>query len=151
MKRILLVVFLGFSLAAPAQSQSNEDRYNDLGIRIQCVCSCGQALIKCNHVGCQYSDKMIRELRASLSNYSDDEDVLNFFRRSYGTTAVVTPNTHGFELIIWLMPLALAGAGLLLLFLISRRWRSRAVPVDATPVDPELEDLRRRARKETEL
>jgi cytochrome c-type biogenesis protein CcmH/NrfF len=148
-KRLTLVLMLGFSLAAAGAD--NDVRYNDLGLRIQCPCSCNQELIKCNHVGCQYSDNMIRQLRSALNTYSNDEDVLNWFRRNYGMTVVNAPATHGFELTIWILPGVLTIAGLLLLFLVTRRWRSRAAPVGAAPLDPKLEDLKSRARKETEL
>jgi cytochrome c-type biogenesis protein CcmH/NrfF len=149
-KRITLisVLVLCFSLAAMA---GDDDRYNDLGNKIQCSCGCGQILIKCNHVGCPSSDGMIRQLRSAVNNYSNDEDVLNWFRRTYGMTVVVAPSTHGFELTIWIMPLVLAAAGIFLLFLISRRWRSRATPIGVVHLDPQLEELRNRARKETEI
>jgi cytochrome c-type biogenesis protein CcmH len=149
MKRFTLALMLCLSLSMAAVAEG--DRYTDLGSKIQCVCSCGQILIKCNHVGCQYSDKMIRQLRAAVNDYSKDEDVLNFFRKNYGMTAVVAPNTQGFELTIWLLPLVLALAGVLLLYVISQRWRSRAAPIGVVRLDPELEDLRSKARRETEL
>jgi len=148
MKRILLALVLCSSLVAIA---ANDDRYSDLGNKIQCSCGCGQILIKCNHVGCPSSDAMIRQLRTALNNYSNDEDVLNWFRRSYGMTIVVAPSTHGFELTIWILPIVLAAVGLLLLFLVTRRWRSEAAPVGVVQIDPKLEELRKRARKETEL
>lgn len=151
MKRInfILILILSFSLAAAADS--GRDRYSDLGNKVQCVCSCGQILIKCNHVGCQYSDTMIRQLRGALNKYSDDADVLNFFRKNYGMTAVAAPNTQGFELTIWVLPPALALLGTLLLLYIGRRWRQRAVAIGPIRLDPQLEGLRSRARQETEL
>ena len=148
MKRILLALVLCSSLVAIA---ADDDRYNDVGNKIQCSCGCGQILIKCNHVGCPSSDAMIRQLRTALNNYSNDEDVLNWFRRTYGMTVVVAPSTHGFELTIWVLPIVLATVGLLLLFLVTRRWRSDASPVGVAQLDPKLEALRARARKETEL
>ncbi len=147
MKRFILVLILGFSLLAVADS----DRYNDLGNKIQCSCGCGQILLKCNHVGCPSSDGMIRQLRAAVDNFANDEDVLNWFRRSYGTTVVVAPATHGFELTIWLFPLVLAVVGALLLYIISRNWRARAAPVGVVRLDPQMEELRTRARRETEI
>lgn len=151
MKRLILVLVLCFSLAAIADDEARFNaRYNDLGVKVQCTCGCGQELIKCNHVGCQYSDKMIRELRAALINYPNDDDVLNWFRRNYGVTAVIVPGTRGFELLSWLMPPVLTFAAFLLVFLLIRRWRVRAaasVPI----VDPGLEELKKRARRETEL
>lgn len=151
MKRLILLVLLCFSVAAIADDEARFNaRYNDLGVKVQCTCGCGQELIKCNHVGCQYSDKMIRELRAALINYSNDDDVLNWFRRNYGVTAVIEPGTHGFELLSWLVPPSLMFAAFLLVFFLIHRWRVRAaasVPI----VDPSLEELKARARRETEL
>jgi len=147
-KRIILGLVLCFSLVAMA---TDDDRYNDLGNKIQCSCGCGQILIKCNHVGCPSSDGMIRQLRASLANYSNDEDVLNWFRRTYGVTVVVAPGTHGFELIIWVVPPVLVAAAFLLLFFLVRRWRLRAAPAGVMNLDSGLEALKARARRETEL
>jgi len=129
----------------------DDKRYNDIGNKIQCSCGCAQILIKCNHVGCQSSDTMIRQLRTALATYSNEEDVLNWFRRNYGMTVVVEPARHGFELTIWVVPPLLVAAALLLVFLIIQKWRMRTVPVAAPPVDPHLEALRERARKETEI
>ena len=151
MKRITLISVLVLCFSLAAMAASNDDRYNDLGVKIQCSCSCGQALIKCNHVGCTTSDKMISELRTALTNYANDEDVLNWFRRSYGMTVVVTPATHGFELLIWVVPPVLVTAGFLLVFFLIRRWRLRAAPVGMMRLDPRFDELRARARRETEL
>jgi cytochrome c-type biogenesis protein CcmH len=108
-------------------------------------------LLKCNHVGCPSSDGMIRQLRAAVNNYANDEDVLNWFRRSYGVTVVVEPATHGFELAIWVVPPLLTVAAILLVFFLIRRWRLRAAPLAAGTLDPQLEEFKMRARKETEL
>lgn len=149
MKRVVLMILLCLPVLLPAA----DDRYNDLGNKIQCSCGCGQILLKCNHVGCPNSDGMIKQLRSAVDNYSNDEDVLNWFRRNYGTTIVVAPATHGFELLIWILPPILAGASLVLMFWILRRWHLRRAEVLAPKVtsDPHLEQLRERARKETEL
>jgi len=148
MKRILLALVLCFSLAAIA---ADDARYKNLGNKIQCSCGCKEILLQCNHLGCQSSDGMIRELRDAVVTYKNDEDVLNWFRRSYGTTVVVSPATHGFELTIWVVPPVLVSVAFLLLFFLIRHWRQRALPVTRTGLDPQLDELRARARKETEL
>ena len=148
MKRAILVLLFCFSLGAVAQ---DNERYRDLGNKIQCSCGCNQILLQCNHVGCQSSDGMIRELRTALGTYKDDEDVLNWFRHSYGMAIVVAPSTHGFELMIWVVPPLLVLSAFLLVFFLIQRWRGRAVPVMATGVDPKMDDLRAKAREETEL
>lgn len=148
MKKFVSIFVLCFSLAAMA---ADDDRYNAVGNQIQCSCGCQQILIKCNHIGCQSSDTMIRQLRVSLAKYSNDEDVLNWFRQNYGTTVVLAPATHGFELSIWLFPPLLMVAGVLLVIILTLKWHEPAAPVNAEPVNPKLEEFTARARRETEL
>lgn len=148
MKQVALMLILCCSTAVMA---ADDTRYNEIGNKIQCSCGCNQILIKCNHVGCQSSDGMIRQLRTALATYSNEEDILNWFRRNYGMTVVVEPAKHGFELWIWVVPPLLVGTALLLVFFIIRRWRVRAPAVQVTQVDPKLDALRQRARKETEI
>jgi cytochrome c-type biogenesis protein CcmH len=110
-------------------------------------------LLKCNHVGCPNSDQMIRELRANVNKTTNDEAVLNWFRTKWGVTAVVEPSTHGFELLAWILPAAGLGLGLMLVVLLIRNWRMRPATVAAGDMNlaPDLEALRARARRETEL
>jgi cytochrome c-type biogenesis protein CcmH len=128
-------------------------RFENLGSKIMCTCSCGQMLLKCNHVGCPNSEKMIRQLRTQVASTGDDEAVLNWFRKEWGVTAVVEPSQHGFELLAWVMPFAGLGLGILLLVMIVRKWRARH-PIQQTAevkLDPQLEAYRARAQKETEI
>ena len=151
-ERLVVLCLLAIVLCSTAFASSEDDkRYNDIGSKIQCSCGCGQMLLKCNHVGCPSSDSMIRQLRTAVATYSHEEDVLNWFRRNYGMTVVVEPAKHGFELTIWVVPPLLVMVAFALVFWIIQRWRMRAVPVAAAPVDPHMEALRERARKETEL
>ena len=149
MKRIIAVLLLSSSLLLVG---AEKDRYNDLGTKIQCACGCNQALVKCNHVGCTYSDRMIGELKSALVQYPNDEDVLNWFRKNYGITIVISPATHGFEGTIWWVPPVVCFFVLLLVVLLIRKWRMRSelVPVTAG-TDPKLDSYRSRARQETEL
>src|SRR6266852_9523962 len=103
MKRLLLTLAIYSSLAF-LLGAATDDRYNDLGNKIMCSCSCNQILLKCNHVGCTASEGMIRDLRAQVSQSSNDEGILDWFRANYGITVVVAPRTHGFDLTIWIVP-----------------------------------------------
>jgi cytochrome c-type biogenesis protein CcmH len=128
-------------------------RFEKLGGKIMCTCSCAQMLLKCNHVGCPNSAQMIQQLHAQVNSQPDDEKVLQWFREQWGVTAVVEPATHGFELIAWLLPPVVAALCLGLLIFIVLTWRKRAIaagPPD-THLDPHMEALRARARQETEI
>lgn len=153
MKNILKAFLLPCTLVLLMGADNQEARFQNLGGKIMCTCSCSQMLLKCNHVGCPNSDQMIRELRANVNKTPDDEAVLNFFRTKWGVTAVVEPSTHGFELLAWILPAAGLGLGLMLVVLLIRNWRMRPATVAAGDMNlaPDLEALRARARRETEL
>jgi len=173
MKRFLQMLILCGVLAPMLWASDNSPtdpkekaRYNALGSKIMCTCGCSQMLLKCNHVGCPASDRMERELGtlvsdrplnasggASVLGPRTDEDVLNWFRKNYGVTAVVEPSSHGFELIAWILPPLALGLGLLLVIFLVRSWRLRTAPVAEADLNlnPELEAFRARAHRETEL
>jgi len=152
-KRLTEILLLCCAVALLMGADGESVRYERIGGKIMCSCGCEQMLLKCNHVGCPNSDQMIHQLRASVHEFSNDDDVLNFFRKTWGVTAVVEPGTHGLELLAWVLPVAGVGAGLLLVFFTIRQWRLR--PAQAKPADvhlpPNLEALRDRARRETEI
>jgi cytochrome c-type biogenesis protein CcmH len=153
MKRVLEILLLCFAIVLLMGADSENARFQRIGGKIMCTCSCAQMLLQCNHIGCPNSDQMIRQLRASVHEYSNDQDVLNFFRKTWGVTAVVEPDTHGFELLVWVLPPVAIVLGLALLALTIRHWRLRqakTAPADIH-LDPHLEALRTRARQETEL
>src|SRR5262250_2063232 len=71
-------------------------RFRDLGHHLMCVCSCGQVLLECNHVGCMYSDRMRSELTEAIARGDNDDLALQSFVQKYGTTVVAAPSTTGF-------------------------------------------------------
>jgi len=153
MKRIARLLILPCMAVLLMGADNQEARYQKLGSKIMCTCSCSQMLLQCDHVGCQNSDRMTHELRANVQTMSNDEEVLDWFRNTWGVTAVVEPRTHGFELLAWILPAAGLGLGLLLVILLIRNWRLRPAAVAAADLNlaPELEAMRARARQETEL
>ena len=172
MKRLAELLLLGYAVIMLLGADAKEARFQRLGDKIMCSCGCTEMLLKCNHVGCPNSDRMIRELHAltgtlggtgtggpdsgqvsGIEEQSDDEAVLNWFRRTWGVTAVVEPATHGLELWAWILPPAALALGLFVSILVIRNWRRRApraAPAD-TELDPYLASLRDQARRETEI
>jgi cytochrome c-type biogenesis protein CcmH/NrfF len=133
----------------------DDARFRDLGHHLMCVCGCGQVLLECNHVGCQYSDRMRIELATALDRGDNDDLTLQSFVQKYGTTVVAAPSTSGFGKVAWIMPFAALLAGMAGLVWIIRSWKSRPTPAIADGVQPvrgpELERYREQADKETDL
>jgi cytochrome c-type biogenesis protein CcmH len=153
MKRLAEILLFCCMIVLLMGADNQEARYQKLGHKIMCTCGdCTYLLLECNHVGCPNSSRMIKQLRVNVQNEQDDEKVLEWFRQTWGVTAVVEPRTHGLELLAWVLPVAGLGLGLLLVVVVIRNWRSRPAQATVpTKLDPRLEALRDRARRETEV
>ena len=172
MKRLAKLVILPFVVVLLMGADNQEARFQKLGSKIMCTCSCAQMLLKCNHVGCPNSARMILELhtlvsdktlgsnaglgaevRTSATGSRSDEEVLNWFRKNWGVTAVVEPSSHGFELIAWILPPMGLGLGLVLVIALVRSWKVRTALVapEDRDLNPDLEAFRARAHRETEI
>jgi len=152
-KRILQSLLLPLTLVLLMGADNQDARFQKVGGKIMCTCSCAQMLLQCDHVGCPNSDQMRRQLKVQVAKTSNDEEVLDWFRTTWGVTAVVEPRTHGFELLAWILPVAGLGLGLLAVVVVIRKWKMRPAPVAAADLNlaPDLEALRDRARRETEI
>ncbi|MGA9474404.1 MAG: cytochrome c-type biogenesis protein CcmH [Terriglobales bacterium] len=147
---LIAAVFL-FLAAAPTP----DARFHDLGHRMMCACGCAQILLECNHVGCTYSDKMINQLQTALDKGDNDDLILQGFVQEYGPTVIAAPTATGFNRVAWIMPFAVLALGIAFAVHTVRSWKNRPAPALADgiviPQGHELDDLRARARKETDL
>ncbi len=127
--------------------------FDDLGHRLMCRCGCNQVLLECNHVGCEYSEKMRGELQQAINRGDSDKIIRAAFVEEYGTTVLAAPTTSGFNLVAWIMPFIALALGTGLAVWVVRVWKHHvhgaARATVATPMQPEA--LRKRAREETEI
>jgi len=154
-KRGTQLLLLGVALFTLMGVGDEDARFQTLGHHLMCVCGCNQILLECNHVGCQYSDRMRVELAAALDRGDNDDLTLQSFIQKYGTTVVAAPSTSGFGRVAWIMPFIALTAGIVTVVLVVRSWRNRPTPALADGIrpvrGPELEQFRSLADKETEL
>jgi cytochrome c-type biogenesis protein CcmH/NrfF len=133
----------------------DDARFNQLGHKLMCVCSCNQVLLECNHVGCAYSDRMRGELARNLERGDSDDLALQAFVQKYGPTVLIAPTSTGFNRVAWIMPYLALSLGIATVVLIVRTWKARPLPVSPGRVAPvsgvELEHFREQARRETEV
>jgi cytochrome c-type biogenesis protein CcmH/NrfF len=145
---VAILVFMGAS--------DDGARFNDLGHRMMCVCGCNQILLECNHVGCTYSDKMRDQLQAALDKGANNNDdlILQGFVQEYGPTVIAAPTASGFNRVAWIMPFAVLALGITFVIYVVRSWKNRPTPAlaDGIAIAPasELEEFRRKARRETD-
>ncbi len=132
-----------------------EGRFNRVGHNMICMCSCGQILLECNHVGCPVSPKMIDELQTQVSTGLPAEGVFNWFVAKYGAVVLAAPSRGGFDRVAWIMPLAVTlmatvGTGVLVRMWTRRRGQQVVVAGPHMPGTLEHSSVRDRIRRETE-
>jgi cytochrome c-type biogenesis protein CcmH len=155
LKRALQLTALTLAVFGLLGAGNQESRFNDLGHRLMCECSCNQVLLECNHVGCPVSGHMRDELTAYIARGDSDDLILQAFVQEYGPTVLIAPPTTGFNRVAWIMPYLALVLGLTTVALIVRAWRLRPlVPPDdavAPVTGPELAHFREQARKDTDI
>ena len=155
LKRSAYLAIVALAVLLFVGAGDNNSRFNSLGHRMMCTCGCGQVLLECNHVGCQSSDKMRNELLASLERGDNDDLILQGFVQNYGPTVIAAPTAKGFNRVAWIMPFVALALGMSFVVVVVRAWKNKAEPALADgieiPKGEELDELRARARKETDL
>ena len=143
---------MAVSLTAVLLMGAGDDaRFNKLGHNLMCACGCRQILLECNHVGCSYSDRMRDELSTALTRGDSDDLVLQAFVQKYGPTVLAAPPATGFNLVAWVMPFAVFFSAMGFAVLVVLRWKQRGPAAAPAADSPELDAMRLRARRETEL
>lgn len=141
-------------LALLFMGADSDARFNSMGHQLMCMCSCNQVLLECNHVGCTFSSRMRDELSAGIARGDNNSLILQSFVQKYGNVVLAAPTTTGFNRIAWIMPFAVFGLAVFVTVWLVRLWKSRAVaqPVPSPKLNgDQLDELRKRARQETEF
>lgn len=141
-------------------ADDTSSRFNRVGHKMICACSCGQVLLECNHVGCPDSNRMIGELRGQLTSGGSDSSILNWFAGKYGATVLAAPMRGGFDNVAWIAPFGvflLATVGTAVLVTVWKRRTDRVLLATGGAISEQhlesgsLREMRERIRRETEL
>lgn len=153
--RALQCAILSLAVFAFSGASDPSTRFNEIGHQLMCICSCGQILLECNHVGCPDSDGMRNELMAAVTRGDSDSLVKQAFVQKYGPTVLAAPTTSGFDRVAWIFPVIAFFAGIVAIVLVVRAWRNRSPrppTAGGPPVsDGELDKFRQQALEETEV
>lgn len=132
-KRSMLYLCLGlvaFMLAAWSFLYINAERNKTLDQRVQEVAS----QIKCpvcqgepvSDAPADMARQMRAKIRQQLQEGKSKQEVFDYFREHYGDDILLTPQSQGFSLLAWLVPVLLLLGGCVLVFLTLRDWRRQA-------------------------
>jgi|SRR5690242_375930 len=161
-RRILGALLFSAIALAPLASlrllaqESDSDRVKQIGGKFMCMCGCNQVLTQCNHVGCQVSSAMLKEISLAVNRGESETAITQALVQEYGTAVYAEPPKSGFSLVAWSMPTVYLLLGTVVVVFVIFRWRKRAMPASAganaaPQISPELmERARAQIKKETE-
>jgi cytochrome c-type biogenesis protein CcmH len=151
MRRAALLVLLLLPLvarAAPAASAVDEETVHRIAAQLRCVVCQNLSVVDSPS---EMANQMRGIIRERLQAGDTPEQVIQYFVDKYGEWILLTPRPRGFNLLVWVLPFAGIGLGLVLILLLARRWSRRAtaeLPADA--VDPATRERIRREMAELE-
>src|ERR1700685_2458367 len=131
-RAVSLAAVLAMSAATPAPSQETP-RAKALSKRVLCMCGgCEDSAGLCNHPGgtfsgpCETARGMQKDLDAHVTRGESDDQILQAMVEQYGPTVLVEPPKKGFDLLAWIMPVAVPLLALVLVWAVVRRGRHNA-------------------------
>jgi cytochrome c-type biogenesis protein CcmH len=159
-----LTLAVAVSLVPLRMEAQKTDRAKQLGSQMMCMCGCNEILTQCNHVGCQTSAAMIKQLDQMVAANDSDSVIYQSFVQQYGPAVMAAPPSTGFNSLAWYIPPMAFVLGLGIVAMVIRMWRHReiltAAAASGTPAagtgtayatpDPELERIRARVDQDTE-
>jgi cytochrome c-type biogenesis protein CcmH len=145
-RAVVLVTVVATAAASPASAQETP-RAKALSKRVLCMCGgCEDSAGLCNHPGgtfsgpCETARGMQKDLDAHVTRGESDDQILQAMVEQYGPTVLVEPPKKGFDLLAWIMPIAVPLIALVLVWEVVRRWRHKATlaPAGGPHVDAEF-------------
>ena len=132
---------------APAKGPVSEETVHDVAAQLRCVVC--QSLSVADSPS-EIAHEMKDIIRERLAAGETPEQVQTYFVEKYGTWILLAPR-QGFNLLVWVVPFAGIGLGLVLVFVVLRRWsRHPAAAAAARAVDPTMRARIRREMAESE-
>ena len=138
-------------LTTPPQKTLDQEA-QDVGSQLKCLVCQGESVADSPALLAQQMRVVIRQ---QLQSGKSEQDVIQYFQARYGDKILFAPPQGGFDLLAWLVPIAMLLAGALFLFFVVRDWHTSSrggaaeEDSDLTDVDEaELEHYRRQLEQE---
>ena len=138
-----LMLLAGAAGAVPV----DETTVHDVAAQLRCVVC--QSLSVADSPS-ETANQMRGIIRERLAAGESPAEVRAYFVEKYGEWILLAPPKSGFNLLVWVVPFAGLGLGLLLVAVVLRRWSRKIPPGAPAGVDPALRERIRREMSETE-
>jgi cytochrome c-type biogenesis protein CcmH len=138
-----LLLLAGAAATVPV----DETTVHDVAAQLRCVVC--QSLSVADSPS-ETASQMRGIIRERLAAGESPAEVRAYFVEKYGEWILLAPPKSGFNLLVWVVPFAGLGLGLVLVAVVLRRWSRKIPPGAPAGVDPALRERIRREMSETE-
>jgi cytochrome c-type biogenesis protein CcmH len=138
--RVLVLFALVLAIAAPAAASEERPTQHELESELICP-TCHTTLDQSNAPVAQQMKTLIARRISAGDTKSEIEQRLV---AEYGRGVLAKPDTKGFDLLAWVLPIVGLLAGAVVVGIAAWRWSGRRVVAEnpeAEPLEPELEQL----------
>ena len=142
---MLVLLFLIAHSGRAAETPDLEEQTRVIATELRCVVCQNLSVADSPSEMAQQMRGVIRE---QLREGKTPEEIKSYFVSKYGEWVLLAPSTQGFSLLVWVVPFVVLTAGLLIGFLLLRRWSTTKIKPESRAVDPVLLD---RVRSEANL
>lgn len=153
--RLIIAVLIGAlasllvaGIVAAQGGTVTDDQVNAVAKKLNCPVCENVPLDVCETQACVQWRDLIRQ---KLTAGEKPEQVIAYFRDTYGDRVLQEPPRSGFTALIWILPFVGLVAGVAILVVVLRRMTARSVAVDATTeASPVADEYRQRLERELE-
>ena len=147
-KLSVIPILVGLVLLPVTPALADEATASDIAGELICQCGCGRILD--SHV-CATQEAMVTLIEQQLAQGESREEILDYFVAQYGEPVLASPPKRGFNLTVWIAPIAalLLGGGAVYFAL--KRWVRRGELQPTTAVTENGEDDKYLRQLEEEL
>jgi cytochrome c-type biogenesis protein CcmH len=116
---ILGAIWSYILISTPPQ-KTLDQQAQDVGSQLKCLVCQGESVADSPAL---LSQQMRVIIRQQLRSGKSEQEVIQYFQARYGDKILYAPPERGFDLLAWLVPIAMLLGGAILLFFVVRDWR----------------------------
>jgi cytochrome c-type biogenesis protein CcmH len=126
----MLLLIAALALPAVARADALDDQVREISKGLRCPVCSGESVAD-SHA--PISVQMRGIIREKLEAGESPDQIRAYFVTRYGSEILLSPQTSGFTLGVWVMPIFALIIGFLIVLAVLRSWSRRGEPVAAPP------------------
>ena len=132
----LIILCSTFTVTFAAESEEFEARFRELSNELRCP-TCQGLSVKDSEAG--FSNSIKDKIHELMKLGKTDKEIKEYFIERYGEWILRAPPKKGFNLVLWILPGAGIGIGLLWVMILSKRWVTKPQLKELAQLTPEEE------------